>query len=71
MFLPILLSGDIEVKKIKTFEMAEKLLGKDWVYMHIYGRLPCNEVLSRIQCDEFLSFPDYDFIGLFEIYGTT
>ena len=49
------------VKKIKTFEMAEKLLGKDWVYMHTYGRLPCNEVLSRIQCDEFLSFPDYDF----------
>lgn len=53
------------VENKNTFLNAEKLLGKDWVYIHSYGRVGL-EVLKSIYCDEVTVFVDYDFNGLDE-----
>lgn len=54
------------VENFQPFLMAEKLLGEDYVYIHFYGRLPKKEILKKIQCEEYLHFGDYDFVGLSE-----
>lgn len=54
------------VENLLPFFMAEKLLGDDYVYIHFYGRLPKESVLKKIQCEQYLHFGDYDFVGLSE-----
>lgn len=54
------------VENFQPFLMAEKLLGKEYVYIHFYGRLPKKEILGKIQCEQYLHFGDYDFTGLEE-----
>jgi len=54
------------VENLLPFFMAEKLLGDDYVYIHFYGRLPKESILKKIQCEQYLHFGDYDFLGLSE-----
>lgn len=54
------------VENLEPFLMAEKLLGRDYIYIHFYGRFPKKEVLEKIECEEYLHFGDYDFVGLSE-----
>jgi len=54
------------VENLQPFLMVEKLLGKEYTYIHFYGRLPRKEVLENIECEEYLHFGDYDFVGLNE-----
>lgn len=54
------------VENLQPFLNAEKLLGKDFVYIHFYGRLPRKDVLKTIECEEYLHFGDYDSLGLSE-----
>lgn len=54
------------VENLQPFLNAEKLLGKEYVYIHFYGRFPKKEVIKKITCKEYLHFGDYDFIGLSE-----
>lgn len=53
------------VENKNTFLTAESLLGKDWVYIHSYGRVG-KENLQSITCKKVLVFVDYDFNGLDE-----
>lgn len=53
------------VENKDTFMKAERLLGKEWTYLHSYGRVGIDAVKS-IECDEVLVFVDYDFNGLDE-----
>lgn len=54
------------VENLQPFLEVEKILGDEYTYIHFYGRLPRKEVLSNIECDEYLHFGDYDFLGLNE-----
>jgi len=54
------------VENLQPFLEVEKLLGKEYTYIHFYGRLPRKEVLINIECEEYLHFGDYDFVGLNE-----
>lgn len=54
------------VENLLPFFMAEKLLGNDYVYIHFYGRLPKKSILKKVQCEQYLHFGDYDFVGLSE-----
>jgi len=54
------------VENLQPFLNIEKLLGEEYTYIHFYGRLPRKEVLERIECEEYLHFGDYDFVGLNE-----
>ena len=54
------------VENLQPFLNADKLLGKDCVYIHFYGRFPKKEILEKIKCKEYLHFGDYDFVGLSE-----
>jgi hypothetical protein len=69
LFAAALKSLDIEraciVENLDSFRNAEQVLGKDWVFLHPYGRVG-NEWLQKIQCREMLVFSDYDFVGLDE-----
>ncbi len=47
------------------FELAEKTLGEDYVFVHKYGRLGQND-FSNWRVKEVLFCPDYDFTGLEE-----
>lgn len=53
------------VENLETFLNAEKLLGKDFLFVHKYGRIG-KESISMIQATEVLVFVDYDFNGLDE-----
>jgi len=53
------------VENLETFLNAEKLLGKDYLFVHKYGRIGI-ESISMIQAKEVLVFVDYDFNGLDE-----
>jgi len=53
------------VENKNTFLTAETLLGKDWIYIHSYGRVG-KENLKSIACKKVLVFVDYDFNGLDE-----
>ena len=54
------------VENLHTFLEVEKLLGREYTYIHFYGRLARREVLQKIECQEYLHFGDYDFVGLLE-----
>lgn len=38
----------------------------NYVYIHFYGRFPKKPILNKIQCEQYLHFGDYDFVGLNE-----
>lgn len=54
------------VENLQPFLEIEKFLGEEYTYIHFYGRLPRKEVLENIECEEYLHFGDYDFVGLNE-----
>lgn len=54
------------VENLHTFLEVEKLLGREYTYIHFYGRLARREILQKIECHEYLHFGDYDFVGLLE-----
>lgn len=54
------------VENLESFLKAEELLGDDYTYIHFYGRLPKEQTLKKIECDEYLHFGDYDYVGLSE-----
>lgn len=53
------------VENLDSFLNAEKLFGKDFTYLHKYGRIGI-ESLNGISANEILVFVDYDFNGLDE-----
>lgn len=53
------------VENLDCFRQAEKVVGAEWVLLHIYGRVG-KEWLQKIICPEWLVFSDYDFVGLDE-----
>ena len=53
------------VENLDTFLVAEKLLGKNYVFLHKYGRIG-KESLSSLYTNHLLVFVDYDFNGLEE-----
>ncbi len=53
------------VENLDTFLVAEKLLGKNFVFLHKYGRIG-KESLSSLSTRQLLVFVDYDFNGLEE-----
>lgn len=53
------------VENLDTFLVAEKLLGKDFIFLHKYGRIG-KESLSCLVANQLLVFVDYDFNGLEE-----
>lgn len=54
------------VENLQPFLEVEKFLGEEYTYIHFYGRLPRKEVLKNIECEEYLHFGDYDYVGLSE-----
>ena len=53
------------VENLDTFVDAERLLGKDWIFAHTYGRLGL-KTLMGLEAKEILHFGDWDFTGLDE-----
>lgn len=53
------------VENLDTFLVAEKLLGKEFVFLHKYGRIG-KESLNCLFTNQLLVFVDYDFNGLEE-----
>ncbi|MFN8266677.1 MAG: hypothetical protein U0T31_01595 [Chitinophagales bacterium] len=53
------------VENLDTFLVAEKLLGKNFVFLHKYGRIG-KESLNCLCVNQLLVFVDYDFNGLEE-----
>lgn len=53
------------VENLDTFLVVEKLLGKNFVFLHKYGRIG-KESLSSLVTNQLLVFVDYDFNGLEE-----
>jgi hypothetical protein len=53
------------VENLDTFLVAEKLLGKSFVFLHKYGRIG-KESLGCFSANQLLVFVDYDFNGLEE-----
>jgi phage FluMu protein gp41 len=53
------------VENLETFLNAEKLLGKEYLFIHKYGRIGAASI-SAINAKEVLVFVDYDFNGLDE-----
>ncbi|MCH8490978.1 MAG: hypothetical protein LAT81_13760 [Oceanicaulis sp.] len=53
------------IENLDTFLVAEKLLGKNFVFLHKYGRIG-KESLGCFSTNKLLVFVDYDFNGLEE-----
>jgi len=53
------------VENLDTFLVAEKLLGKSFVFLHKYGRIG-KESLNSLSIKHLLVFVDYDFNGIEE-----
>ena len=53
------------VENLETFLNAEQLLGKQYLYVHKYGRIG-KDSISMFKAKEALVFVDYDFNGLDE-----
>lgn len=53
------------VENLDTFLVAEKLLGKSFVFLHKYGRIG-KESLDCLVTNQLIVFVDYDFNGLEE-----
>lgn len=58
------------VENLDTFLVAEKLLGKRFVFLHKYGRIG-KESLTILNPEELLVFVDFDFNGLEEFLRIT
>jgi hypothetical protein len=53
------------VENLDSFLKADRLFGKDFIYIHKYGRIGI-ESLKNISAKEVIVFVDYDFNGLDE-----
>jgi hypothetical protein len=53
------------IENLDCFMVSEKIIPHHFVFMHAYGRIG-KELLSKIETDEILFFPDYDYVGLNE-----
>jgi len=53
------------VENLETFMKAEKLLGKEYLFVHKYGRIGLDS-LYFFKAKEYLVFVDFDFNGLDE-----
>lgn len=51
------------VENLPPFLIAEQIIGNEFIFIHTYGGMS-KSVVSRIQANEVLVFPDYDFVGL-------
>lgn len=51
------------VENLDSFLIAEQVINNDFVFIHTYGGIG-KSVVNRITANEFLVFPDYDFVGL-------
>lgn len=51
------------IENLKCFLVAEQLLGKDFIFLHPYGR-PSKELIQKLNIEQFLFAPDYDYTGL-------
>ncbi|WP_430412334.1 hypothetical protein [Kordia sp.] len=51
------------VENLDSFLLAEKVIDKDFVFIHPYGGLG-KSVLKKFKVKEVLIFPDYDYKGL-------
>jgi hypothetical protein len=54
------------VENLEVFWNIEKIVSKEYVFVHFYGRLPSPEILGKIETNEVLFAPDYDLLGLHE-----
>lgn len=53
------------IENLETFLYAENLLGRDYIFVHKYGRIG-KDSISAFIAEEILVFVDYDFNGLDE-----
>ena len=53
------------VENLDTFLKAERVLGKNYIYLHRYGRIGADSIID-ISAKEVVVFVDYDFNGLDE-----
>ena len=51
------------VENLDSFLLAEKVIGKEYIFIHTYGGLG-KSVLKKFNTKEMLIFPDYDYRGL-------
>lgn len=51
------------VENLDSYLLAEKVIGNEFVYIHTYGGMGISTI-KKIEADEYLIFPDYDFKGL-------
>lgn len=51
------------VENLDSFLTAEQVIGDKFVFIHTYGGMS-KSVVSKIQANEVLVFPDYDYVGL-------
>ncbi|MEO0043651.1 MAG: hypothetical protein RL329_3099 [Bacteroidota bacterium] len=51
------------VENLKCFLVAERLLGKSYIYFHPYGR-PSKMLFGKLEIENLLFCPDYDYVGL-------
>lgn len=51
------------VENLDSFLLTEKVIDKEFVYIHTYGGLG-KSVLNKFNAKEILIFPDYDYKGL-------
>lgn len=53
------------VENLESFLKAERIFGRNYIYIHKYGRIGIRS-LSAFDCDDIIVFVDYDFNGLDE-----
>jgi hypothetical protein len=51
------------VENLDSYFLAEQVITDDYVFIHTYGGLG-KSVISKVEAQEILIFPDYDFKGL-------
>ena len=54
------------IENLQPFLEAEKIISKEYIYIHFYGRFPKEKILKLIECKQYLHFSDYDFVGMNE-----
>lgn len=53
------------VENLDTFLIAERIIPKDYLFVHFYGRLG-KEIIKGLNAVEILLFSDFDYVGLNE-----
>jgi hypothetical protein len=51
------------VENLDSFLIAEQVIENDFIFIHTYGGMS-KTVVNKIQANNILVFPDYDFVGL-------